>query len=81
MPSTLAGKYTDHLFGNFEGNRQHRRQRCRWEVKMNLKGTGFDDMEWIPLPLGRVQWQTLANTNEIPGYVKGGELLDWLSEY
>lgn len=48
---------------------------------MNLKGTGFDDMEWIPLPLGRVQWQTLANTNEIPGYVKGGELLDWLSEY
>jgi len=37
---------------------------CRWEddVKMDLKGMGRDDVDWIQLYRVRNQWRALLNT-------------------
>jgi hypothetical protein len=37
------------LVGEPEGKRSLERPRCRWEVNCNkdLKGTGWEDVEWI----------------------------------
>jgi len=44
--------------------RLHRRPRYRWEDNstMNLRETGWKDVEWIHLTQDRNQWQVLANT-------------------
>jgi len=37
---------------------------CRWEddIEMNLKGTGYEDVEWIHLAQDRNQWLALVST-------------------
>jgi hypothetical protein len=31
-------------------------------IKMDLRETGWDDMDWIDLAQGRDQWRALVNT-------------------
>jgi hypothetical protein len=43
---------------------------------MSINGTN-----WIQLVQDRVQWQAFVHGNEPSGSIKGGEFLDWLSDY
>jgi hypothetical protein len=52
------------LVGKPEGKRPLGRPRRRWvnNIKMNLRGTGWDDMDWIDLAQHRDQRRALVNT-------------------
>jgi hypothetical protein len=52
------------LFGKCEEKRSFRRQRHRWEdnIRMELRETGWEDVEWIRLAQDRNQWRGLVNT-------------------
>jgi hypothetical protein len=52
------------LVGKPEGKRPLGRPRCRWvdNIKMDLRETGWDGMEWIDLAQDRDQWSALMNT-------------------
>jgi hypothetical protein len=52
------------LVGRPEGRRPLGRPRCRWEdnIKMDLRETGFEDVDWINLAQDRDRWQALVNT-------------------
>jgi hypothetical protein len=52
------------LVGNPEGKRPLGRPRCRWvyNIKMDLREIGWDDMDWIELTQDRDQWRALVNT-------------------
>jgi hypothetical protein len=52
------------LVGKPEGNRPLRRPRRRWEdnVRMGLRGIGWDGVNWMPLAQDRDQWRVLVNT-------------------
>jgi hypothetical protein len=47
-----------------EGQRPLRRHRRKWEdnIKMDLKGIGWDGVDWIDLTQDRDQWRDLMNT-------------------
>jgi hypothetical protein len=47
-----------------EGKRPLGRHRHRWEdnIKMDLRETGIDRMNWIHLAQDRFQWRTFVNT-------------------
>jgi hypothetical protein len=47
-----------------EGKRPVGRPRHRWDdnIKMDLRGTGFEDMVWIQLAKNRDRWRALVNT-------------------
>jgi hypothetical protein len=47
-----------------EGKRPLRRPRRRWvdSIKMNLRETGWDGMDWIDLAQDKDQWRALVNT-------------------
>jgi hypothetical protein len=51
------------LVGRPEG-RPLGRPRCRWQdnVKMDLRETGFGDVDWIHLAQDRDRWRALVNT-------------------
>jgi hypothetical protein len=51
------------LVGRPEGRRPLGRPRCRWEdnIKMDLRETGFGDVDWIHLAQDRDRWQALVN--------------------
>jgi ribosome biogenesis protein Nip4 len=51
------------LVGRPEGRRPPRRPRQRWEdnIKMDLRETGFGDVDWIHLAQDRDRWQTPVN--------------------
>jgi hypothetical protein len=51
------------LIGKPEGKRPLRRPRHTWEdnIKVDLKETACENVDWIHLAQDRVQWQTLAN--------------------
>jgi hypothetical protein len=51
------------LVGKPEGKRPLGRPRCRWvgNVKMDLRETGWDGMDWIDLAQDRDQWRALVN--------------------
>jgi hypothetical protein len=51
------------LVGKPEGKRPLRRPRRRWvdNIKMDLRETGWDDMDWIDLNQNRDQWRALVN--------------------
>jgi hypothetical protein len=51
------------LVGKPEGKKPIRRPRCRWEhnIKINLKTTGLDGMDWIHVAQDGDQWQDLVN--------------------
>jgi hypothetical protein len=47
-----------------EGKRPLGRTRSRWvnNIKMDLRGIGWDDMDWIDLAQDRDQWRARVNT-------------------
>jgi hypothetical protein len=51
-------------FGWPEGRRPLGRPRRRWEdnIKMDLRETGFGDVDWIHLAQDRDRWRALVNT-------------------
>jgi hypothetical protein len=52
------------LTGMPEGKRPLGRPRCMWvdNIKMELRETGWDGMDWIDLAWNRDQWRVLVNT-------------------
>jgi hypothetical protein len=52
------------LVGKPEGKRPLGKPRRRWvdNIKMDLKETAWDGMDWIDLAQDSVQWRTLMNT-------------------
>jgi hypothetical protein len=52
------------LVGKPEGNRPLGRPRCRWvnNIKMDLRVTGWDGMDWIDLAQDGERWRALVNT-------------------
>jgi hypothetical protein len=50
--------------GRPDGKRQQGIPRRRWEdpIKMDLRKTGWSDMNWISLVQDRNQWRALVNT-------------------
>jgi hypothetical protein len=52
------------LVGKPEGKRPLGRPRCRWvdNIKIHLRETGWDDMDWIDLAQDRDQLRALVNT-------------------
>jgi hypothetical protein len=52
------------LVGNPEGRRPLKRPRRRWvdNIKMDLRETGWDGIDWIDLAQDRDQWRALVNT-------------------
>jgi hypothetical protein len=56
------------------------RYRHRWEdnTKINLKRIDLQGIEWIHVALDRGKWWT---RNEPSSPIKGGEFIDYLSDY
>jgi hypothetical protein len=52
------------LVGKPEGNKLLGRPRRRWvdNIKMNLRETGWDSMDWIELAHDTDHWRALVNT-------------------
>jgi hypothetical protein len=52
------------LVGKPEGRRPLGRPRRRWvyNIKMDLRETGWDGINWIDLTQDRDQWNSLVNT-------------------
>jgi hypothetical protein len=52
------------LVGKPEGKRPLGSPRCKWidNIKIDLKETGWDGMDWIDLAPNRDQWRALVNT-------------------
>jgi hypothetical protein len=50
--------------GNPDGKRPLGRQRRRWvnNIKMDLRETGWDGMDWVDLVQNRDRWRALVNT-------------------
>jgi hypothetical protein len=50
--------------GKPEGKRPLGRPRRRWvdNIKIDLRGIGWDDMDWIDLAQDRDQWRAFVNT-------------------
>jgi hypothetical protein len=50
--------------GKPEGKRQLGKPRHRWvdNIKIDIRGIGWDDMDWIDLTEDRDQWRALVNT-------------------
>jgi hypothetical protein len=66
---------------NPEGKRSIVRSRHRWENNFNtdLKETGCEDIDWIPLALKRNRRRVLVNTvmkNSVT--LQGGKFLDYV---
>jgi hypothetical protein len=51
------------LIGKPEGKRPFRRHRHRWEdnIRMVLRGIGWQGMDWIHVVQDRDQWRVLMN--------------------
>jgi hypothetical protein len=67
------------LMGKPEGKRPLGRPRCRWlnNVKMDLRETGWDGMDWIDLAQNRDQLRALVDTvMNLPGSIKCWEVLE-----
>jgi hypothetical protein len=58
-----AGHVYKILVGRPEGKRPLGRPRCRWEdnIKMDLRETGINGLNWIQLTQGRVRWQVFVS--------------------
>jgi hypothetical protein len=52
------------LVGRPERKRPLGRPRCRWvdNIKIDLRETGWDGMDWVDLAQDRDQWRDLVNT-------------------
>jgi hypothetical protein len=53
------------LVGKPERKRPIRRPRCRWEnnIRMGLRGQGWEGVDWMDLAQDRDQWWALVNTH------------------
>jgi hypothetical protein len=64
--STHGAKRTAYriLVGKPEGKRPLGRPRRRWEnnIRMDLRGIGWGNMDWIDLAQDMDQWRALVNT-------------------
>jgi hypothetical protein len=51
------------LLGKPEGKRPLGRPRRRWEdnIRMDLQGVGWEDMDWIQLAQDRDKWRAIVN--------------------
>jgi hypothetical protein len=51
------------VVGKSEGERPLGRPRRRWvdNIKMDLRETGWDGVDWIDMVQNRNQWRTLVN--------------------
>jgi hypothetical protein len=54
----------DILVGNPEGKRPVGRRKRRWEdnIRMDLRETGWQGVDWMHLAQDRNQWRALMNT-------------------
>jgi hypothetical protein len=52
------------------------RHRCDDIIKVNLKVTGWDSMNWIHLVYDRNEWQACVNMDESSGSTKCREFLE-----
>jgi hypothetical protein len=52
------------LVGKPEGKIPLGKPRCRWvdNIKIDLRETGWDGVDWIDLAQDRDQWRALVNT-------------------
>jgi hypothetical protein len=52
------------LMGKPEGKRPFGRPTCRWAdgIRMDLRETGWGNVDWIQLAQDRDQWQAFVNT-------------------
>jgi hypothetical protein len=52
------------LMGKPEGRRPQGRPRCRWldDIKMDIRETGWDDVDWIDMAEDRDKSKPLVNT-------------------
>jgi hypothetical protein len=51
------------LVGKLEGKRPLERASCRWEddIRMDLRETGWGNVEWIQLAQDRGRWRAVVN--------------------
>jgi hypothetical protein len=69
------------LVGKPEGKRPlgRPRSRCVNNIKMDLRETGWDGVDWIDMAQDRDQWRALVNTVlNFRGSIKCWEVLKWL---
>jgi hypothetical protein len=61
-----------------EGKRPLRRPRHRWNnIRLNLRETGWEDVEWMHLAQDMDQWWNLVNMIVGPWHsIKGRDFLD-----
>jgi hypothetical protein len=61
------------LVGKPGGKRPLGKFRLRWEgnIKMHLMEVGWEDVGWIRLTEGRVQWRAVVNASKSSGSIKG----------
>jgi ribosome biogenesis protein Nip4 len=59
----VTGKYIQNFSQKPEGRVPCRRSSHRWEdnIRMDLRGMGWEDAEWIHLVQDRDQWWALVN--------------------
>jgi hypothetical protein len=62
------------LVGKPEGKRLGGRPRCRWEdnIRMDLRGIGWEGVDWMHLAEDSNKWRALLNLQELK---KGGTFL------
>jgi hypothetical protein len=72
------------LKGEPEGNRplgRHKR-RCEDNIRMDLSEIRWGVVDWIHLAQDKDQWRCLnEHGNKRLDSIKGGEFIDWLSDY
>jgi len=66
------------LVGKPEGKRPHRRSGHRWEdnIRMNIRETGCDAVDWIHLAQDMDKWWDFVNTVVNPHSILDSEFLD-----
>jgi hypothetical protein len=76
------GNANDILVRKPEGKRQLGRPRRRWEdnIRMDLAEIGWEGVDWMRLAQEPVAG-CCEHGNEPSGPIKGGEFLDYLSDY
>jgi hypothetical protein len=64
MLLTTYGRWTsDLLFALLGVSIGHvLRKQCQDNIKMNFRGSGFENLDWIRLTLDRERWWALLNT-------------------
>jgi hypothetical protein len=78
------GRHVARTVGKPEGKTPLGRPRCGWvdNIKMDLRETGWDGVDWIDMAQDRDQWRALVNTvMNLRGSIKCWEFLEWLHNW